>query len=104
MNEIFRLIQERNARETDPFISIHEANASLLNLADALERRCSVADREVATLRQQLQEAALGKGGNKSGANSAALTAALKNETRLLDKMEKLQEELSAKLSAQSDV
>lgn len=107
MNEIFHLIQERNARETDPFVSIHEANAALLNLTDALEFRCSTAEKEVATLRQQLQDAALVKGGNGKGSsavNNAALTAALKNETRLRDKLEKLQEEFNAKLKAESEV
>jgi len=102
MNEMYQLIQARNARETDPFVSIHQANASLLNLTDALEVRCSVAEREVATLRQQLQDAALVKGGKVT--NHAALTAALKNETRLRDKLEQLQEEFNAKLKAESAV
>ena len=105
MNEIYQLIQERNARETDPFVSVHEANAALLNLTDALEARCSVAEREVATLRQQLQDAALvAGGGSGKGVHNAALTAALKNETRLRDKLEKLQEESNAKLKAESEV
>lgn len=104
MDEIFQLIQDRNAWETDPFISIYETNASLLNLTDALEVRCIVAEREVANLRQQLQEAALVKGGTKSAVNNVALTAAMKNETRLRDKLETLQEEFSTKLKAESVV
>ena len=104
MDEIFQLIQDRNAWETDPFISIYETNASLLNLTDALEVRCIVAEREVANLRQQLQEAALVKGGTKNTVNNIALTAAMKNETRLRDKLETLQEEFSTKLKAESVV
>lgn len=105
MNEILQLILERNSRETDPFRSIHEAYASLFNLTDALESRCHTAEREVDTLQQQLQDAALETRGNGGkGLNNAALVAALKNETKFRDKLEKLQEEYSAKLKAESQV
>lgn len=106
MNEIYQHLLERNARETIPFLPIYEANASLLNLTDTLQSKCAAAEREVAALRQELQDsAAMGKGGAKGmSLNNAAMKSALKNETRLRDKLELLQEEYNAKLKAESEV
>ncbi|CAB9506663.1 related protein 16-1 [Seminavis robusta] len=95
---IYQQILERNARETDPFVSIHEANATLLNQVDSLQEKCVEYERDIASLQQQLDE---GGGGAKN--NSGAATAALKNETRLREKLEKLQEELNSKLTAHAE-
>ena len=76
MNEIQRLLEERNARETTPFVSIHQANATLLNQVDSLQRKC-----------QLLQRSRLA--GNES------------NE--LKEKLDKLQEELNSKIKAESE-
>lgn len=102
MNGIYQQLLERNARETAPFVSIYEANTSLLNLTDALQAKCAGFEREVAALRQELQDKAGGAKG--SSLNHAAMKSALKNETRLRDKLELLQEEYNAKLKADSDV
>lgn len=96
---IYQLLLERNARETNPFVSIHEANNTLLNQVDALQAKCDAAERELSSLRHQIQEVAT----PGSRVSSAAAAAALKNEARLRDKLEKLQEELNAKLKAEAD-
>lgn len=101
MADIYQLLLERNARETDPFVSIHEANATLLNQVDALRNKCDAAEREISTLRQQLSEASSSSAGPKS--NAAAATAALKSEARLRDKLEKLQEEINSKLKGEAE-
>ena len=95
---LYRQILERNARETNPFVPIHEAHTTLLNQFDSLQIRCSDLEREVVATQQQLEEVA-----PSNGRGSMSTSAALKNEARLRDKLEKLQEELNAKLEAQAE-
>ena len=40
LTEINNLIVLRNARESTPFVSIHDCNSTLLNLVDDLQRKC----------------------------------------------------------------
>jgi autophagy-related protein 16 len=87
------LLLERNDIETIPFLSIHEANAFLLNQVDFLQGKCDVADRELGSLRTELALTA-----SKPG--TLAASAAIKNEARLRDKLDKLQDEYNAKLKA----
>jgi chromosome segregation ATPase len=101
MNVIYQQLLERNARETTPFLEIHEANRTLLNQVDGHKAKCEGLERKVSELHQQLQNAVIKSPGAKSSAAAAA--AALKNETRLRDKLEKVQEELNAKLKAHTD-
>jgi autophagy-related protein 16-1 len=98
---IYQQLKERNARETDPFVSVHEANATLLNQVDALQDKCEEYERDIASLQQQLDDGSSHSFGGK--ASSAATTAALKNETRLREKMEKLQEEINSKLMTHAE-
>lgn len=119
---LYRLLLERNHRETLPFADLHVSNAQLWQQVDALQHQCLQAEREVDHLRQQLIESAVqagGAGGSVGGAggllfkgssfstpskaSAAAATAALKSESRLRDKLEKLQEDLNAKLRHESD-
>lgn len=96
-DEIQRLLLQRNAFETIPFISVLESNASLQNQVDALHSKCEALERDIASQQQQLEEAAvtspLGKGAS----------AAIRNEARLRDKLEKLQEEFNDKLKQYSE-
>lgn len=94
---IYQQLQERNARETAPFLAVHEANATLLNQVDSLQLKCEGLEREISNLEQQIADGSAGTSG------PAAATAALKNEARLRDKLEKLQEELNAKLKAHAE-
>jgi autophagy-related protein 16 len=92
---IYNLLVDRNERETNPFLSVHQANSTLLNQIDALRTKCELADREIGELRTQLASNPL-----KTGNTAAA--AALKNEGRLRDKLERLQDEYNAKLKSES--
>jgi autophagy-related protein 16 len=103
MTDLKERLLERNARETTPFLSVFEANSTLLNQVDALQARCELAERELSITRQQLQEAAASSSGSNSKISSAAATTALKNEARLRDKLEELQEEYNTKLKAEAE-
>jgi autophagy-related protein 16 len=92
LNHLRSLIIDRNQRETLPFVSIHQANAQLLNQLDALQSKYDAADREISSLRHQIQQVPISK------ASAAAASASLKNEARLRDKLEQLQDEYNARL------
>jgi autophagy-related protein 16 len=101
MNSVYELVIERNNRETAPFLSVHEANATLLIQVDALLTKYELSEREVSSLRQQLQDAAITSPGTK--VTSAAAKAARKYEVQLRDKLEKLQDEYNAKLKSEAN-
>ena len=85
LDELHQLLLQRNALETLPFVAVHEANSTLLNQVDALQLKCEALERQNAAL----DLSAAGRSGSKGD------TAALRNETRLREKVEKLQEELN---------
>lgn len=94
MDLIYQQLLERNERETKPFVSIYDSYTSLLSLTDTLQAKCAAAEIEVENLRRQIQD---GKGGSSSSTlNTSAMKSAMKNETRLRDKLEQLQEEFNA--------
>ena len=87
LEELHQCLLERNTLESFPFLEVHEANATLLNQVDALQLKCEALERQNSALDSRVG----GSGGNGE-------TAALRNETRLREKVEKLQEELNEKL------
>jgi Autophagy protein 16 (ATG16)/WD domain, G-beta repeat len=100
MEIIYEQLLERNVRETIPFLSIYESYTSLLNLTDNLQTKCSAAERELQILRQQLYDGGTSPStGSVKGTSSAvlnnntAIQSAMKNETRLREKLETLQEQ-----------
>jgi len=93
LNLLHQLILERNARETDPFVEIHQAYDTLLHQVDTLQLKCEDYEQDISRLHQQLDDAGATGGNNGGTSNNAAATAALKNEARLRDKLERLQEE-----------
>ena len=95
MEDLYHLVLERNARETTPFVAVHEANATLLNQIEALQTRCEELERDLVVQQERLD------GTGSSGGRGAS--AALKNETRLREKLERLQEELSDKMKQQAE-
>jgi hypothetical protein len=101
---LYAKLLERNARETIPFRSIHESNARLWQQIDGLQNKLALSEREVSKLHQTIDEQMSISGGTKGGGKSSvgAAAAALKNETRLRDKLEKLQEEYNEKLKAEA--
>lgn len=110
---IYQRLLQRNATETAPFVSILESNTVLLDQVDTLQNACELAKREIAILRGQLLEL-LASSNNVTGTTSTstgtlrlgsnnATSAALKNETRLRERIESLEEELNHKLSLLED-
>ena len=88
LETLHQLLLERNTLETLPFLAVHEANAILLNQVDALQLKCEALERQNSALDSRVA----GSGGHNGD------SAALRNETRLREKVEKLQEELNEKL------
>ena len=65
---IFKKILERNARETVPFRSIHESNRQQSTQIDALQRKLNLAEKDIARLRQELEDSGPSTiGGSASG-------------------------------------
>lgn len=100
---IYQQLQERNARETLPFVAVHEANATLLSQVDVLQNKCDDYEREVSVLQQQIDDNVGDSHNGNGGKGNAAATAALKNEARFRDKLEKLQEEMNSKLKEHAE-
>jgi autophagy-related protein 16 len=97
MEVLHQLVLERNARETTSFVEIHEASSTLLNQLDALQAKCDDLERELVVQQEKLESA----GGPVNGAQSASI--AIRNEVRLREKLEKLQEELNEKMKQQAE-
>jgi WD40 repeat protein len=93
MEEIYSLIQRRNAVETLPFLPIHATNAYLQNLVDTLQLRCESLERQYLEQQQLVVDQA-----QLIQQNSDPKLVSSKNESRLRDKIAKLQDELNAKL------
>lgn len=89
---LLSLIVERNTKETLPFLLVHEANATLINQVDALQKRCEALEAENAAQQRMLES------GGASPEAGSTTAIALRNETRLRDKLEILQEDLNSKL------
>jgi len=111
---LYELVQERNARETFPFVAIHDSNTTLLTEADAWQHKCEQLERQVVAQQESLERVAVAAGNssfnNKSGDNDAggkndkrddkivelhyAESAALKNERKMREELERLQGQL----------
>ena len=87
MEELRYLIANRNAIETEPFVSIHESYISLQITVDTLDRQCETLEHQVTHLKFSDND----NSGTRSLRNSVA-------ESRLREKVEKLQEQINQKL------
>lgn len=95
LDEIYSLIQQRNATETLPFLPIHATNSHLQNLTDTLQIRCESLERQYLEQQQLVvDQAQLIQQHNSSGDKQLSSKA----ETRLKEKIAKLQDELNEKL------
>lgn len=126
MEELYVKLRERNRRETLPLLPIYTSYTALLQLSDDLQRRLQEADQEILLLRLNNEEpqsenwnaGKSGQGGtgtpSSSTVSSAAaaaasqqsktLTVALRNETRLRDKLEHLEEAYDAKMKSETSI
>jgi autophagy-related protein 16 len=100
MDGVYQLILERNHRETNPFVAIHSANATLLNQIDALQLKCADLEREL-VIQKELSNNNDSSGNGARGA--VPQSVALKTESKLREKLEKLQEELNDKLKVSAE-
>lgn len=95
MEELRCLIANRNALETEPFVSIHESYTALQVTVDTLDRQCETLERQ---LTHQLISSDVEKANNNSGVTSTRSRRNSVAESRLREKVEKLQEQLNIKL------
>ena len=95
MEDLYGLIQERNARETLPFLSIHASHAGLRSHADALQARCESLERQYL---EQQQLVATQAQAIESNANAAPA----KTEARLRKEIAKLEMTAAAAAIEQS--
>lgn len=95
MEDIYSLIQQRNATETLPFLPIHSTNKYLQSLADTLQYRCESLERQYLEQQQLVVEQA--QLIQQHNADSEKQTSP-KTEARLKEKVAKLQDELNEKL------
>ncbi len=87
MEGIYCLIQERNARETLPFIAIHSSNIHLRNYVDTLQARCESLERQYLEQQQLVAE-------QQQAIEHSINSAPAKTEARLRNQLSKLQEEV----------
>ena len=115
MTDLIRLILDRNARETIPFVAIHDSNTILSKEVDAWHSKCEDLEREIVVHQEALEEiqqrvVAQNKNNriNDDGNNDDdddddddekvvlhyAESAALKNERKLMEKLEHIQSQV----------
>jgi autophagy-related protein 16 len=92
MNDLYSLIEERNRRETLPFLSIHSSNAYLRNHVDTLQARCESLER------QYLEQQQIIAAQQQSIDLSSDAAASTKIEVRLREQIAKLQGDLREKV------
>jgi len=108
---LYELVRERNARETLPFVAIHDSNTTLLEEADSWQEKCELLERQVVTQQESLERIAAAAGNsifnNETGENGDsdkvdkhdgkimelhyAESAALKNERKMREELERLE-------------
>ena len=109
---LYELVQERNSRETYPFVDIHDSNTTLLREADAWQHKCEELERQVVAQQESLERVAAAAGSsnfnNPTGDDDTAHpkneqrddkildlqyaeSAALKNERKMREELERLQ-------------
>lgn len=105
-NVLYTLVQERNERETFPFVAIHDSNATLLKEADVWHNKCEQLERQVVSKQESLERYAAaanrntGSNGDSSNGERRdenklvelhyAESAALKNERKMREELERL--------------
>lgn len=88
---VHRSLLQRNTVETEPFQSIFQSNLTLQSLVDDFQYRCEILDHKVVAQCMELDKLSAEVGGKGPS----------KNEIRQREKIEKLQEQVNDKLSAE---
>ena len=82
---LYELVQERNARETVPFVAIHDSNATLLKEADAWHDKCEQLERRVVAQQESLERVAAAAG-NSNFNNNKNKTTSDNDDDKKIDK------------------
>lgn len=98
MDQVYNLIQQRNAIETLPFISLHSSNSQLQNLVASLQFHCESLERQYLEQQQLLADQALLVNQSNQNIIKSGSGGVSKNEGKLREKIAKLQEDLNEKL------
>ena len=103
LESILGLVHERNYRETFPFVSIHDRCSFLEQQVEEGEKRCEDLQRQISFQGNSNVADTSSSGGPPSGAIGES--AALRNERRMREQLEKLEQELkSEKARHEEDV
>jgi len=112
---LYELVQERNERETLPFVAIHDSNTTLLKEAHDWQHKCEKLERKVVAQQESLERVAASAGSSgfhgSTGSDDDgdakvdkrddqrlelhyAESAALKNERKMREELERLEGQL----------
>ena len=94
MEDLYNLIQERNGRETLPFLSIHSSNAYLRNHVDTLQTRCESLERQYLDQQQIVAE-------QQQAIELSSNSAPTKTEARLREQIAKLREDIHERIQTE---
>ena len=110
METLSLLVQERNARETFPFVDIHDSNTLLWKEANAWQQKCEELELKVVAQQESLERvAAAGSANTTSGETDSndeddkkivelhyAESAALKNERKMREELDRLKTQVKS--------
>jgi chromosome segregation ATPase len=113
MSLLYSLVLDRNARETIPFVAIHDSNTILSKEVDAWHSKCEDLEREIVVHQEALEEIQvrvvaqnknnrINDDGNNDNDNDDdekivlyyAESAALKNERKTMEELERIQSQV----------
>ncbi|KAL3908943.1 MAG: hypothetical protein SGILL_008287, partial [Bacillariaceae sp.] len=102
MEALLALVDERNSRESSPFIDVHEANELLWSQVDSLQRKCEDLERQLVKESEGKNGVENGGGGGNGEHEASSSTnnqsrsdsAALQNERKLKEQLEQLEEQI----------
>jgi chromosome segregation ATPase len=96
---LLSLVEERNARETLPYIEIHASNEHLWRQVDEWKQKCDELERQLVLARENGD--VLEKTSSQHQQSSRSESAALRNERKMREQMERLEEQLQQLSDAQ---
>mmetsp|Transcript_26846 Transcript_26846/g.62758 ORF Transcript_26846/g.62758 Transcript_26846/m.62758 type:complete len:575 (-) Transcript_26846:426-2150(-) len=116
MDVLYDLVQQRNERETFPFVAIHDSNAALWKEVDTWEHKCGQLEHQIIEKEEYLEKLASAASANNNANNRVgaagesshegisddmvllelhyAESAALKNERKLMEELERLRDQV----------
>ncbi len=103
METLSLLVQQRNARETFPFVGIHDSNLILWKEADAWQQKCDALEKKIVAQQESLERLAASVDDQNPDTEKRdtielqyAESAALKNERKMREELERLKTQARA--------